>query len=85
MKVDAFEKYRPRPSDNSYRWDEIGGYVVSTIKLPDSFVVDDARYETLVYSIADGTWGTEGVQSVTEGEADAAHAAACARVRGRIQ
>lgn len=78
--------WRPSPNANSYRWDEIGGYVVSTIRFSDSIAeANGARYETLVYSIADGEWGNDGVQSVTEDEAAAAHVAACDRLRGRIQ
>lgn len=86
--VDSQEKRRPSPNRNSYRWDEIGGYVVSTIRLPEPFEeATGARYETLVYSLSDGEWGVDasGVQSDSEVEADAAHVAACNRIRGRIQ
>lgn len=54
--------HRPRPNrENSHRWDEIGGYVVSTIKFSASLAVaNDALYETLVYSIAEGKWDADG-------------------------
>ena len=86
--VDARERRKPKPSSNSYRWDEIGSYVVSTIRLSDFMAAAvDARYETLVYSCVEGAWDFDGsgVQSVTEAEANAAHVAACDRMRGRIQ
>lgn len=85
--VDDRARRKPKPSSNSYRWDEIGNYVVSTIRLPESFAHDDARFETLVYSFVDGAWDFDrsGVQSETEAEADIAHAGACDRMRGRIQ
>lgn len=74
---------------NGYRWDAIGNYIISTIKLPESFAVDGARYETLVGSTVDGKWEWDadgsGKQSETEAEADAAHEAACDRIRRRIQ
>jgi hypothetical protein len=88
MKVDMRERHSPRPNRNSYRWDEIGGYVVSTVRLPEAITaVSGVRYETLVYSVADGEWNVDGsdTQSVTDAEAAAAHDAACARIRGRIQ
>jgi hypothetical protein len=85
--VDIRKRRRPSPNDNSFRWDEIGGYIVSTVRFSDSIseANDGARYETLVYSIADGEWGSDGVQSQTEDEAIVAHVAACDRIRGRIQ
>jgi hypothetical protein len=76
------------PSRNSYRWDEIGSYIVSTVRLPESFTATLAvRYETLVYSSIEGQWNFDasGVQSSTGDEADYAHAAACDRVMARIQ
>jgi len=80
--------YRPTPNRaNNHRWDEIGGYVISTIRLPVSIAVAvDASYETLVYALVDGRWDADGsgVQSESEAEADAAHAAARDRIRGRI-
>ena len=85
--VDSQEKRSPSSNRNSYRWDEIGGYVVSTIRLPEPFEATGARYETLVYSLSDGEWDVDGsgMQSDSEVEADAAHVAACNRIRGRIQ
>lgn len=80
-------RHRLKPRDNSHRWDEIGGYGVSTIKFSASQAeANDALYETLAYSIATGKWDADGsgVQSLTEAEADAAHAAACDRIRERI-
>lgn len=88
MKVDTKERYRPRPNQNSYRWDEIGAYVVSTIRYPAALAeANGAGFETLVYSMVDGMWDPDksGVQSDTEAEAAAAHQAACDRIRGRIQ
>lgn len=79
----------PSPNrQNNYRWDEIGGYIVSTIRFPESFAAaTGAAYETLVYSCAAGAWDVdgEGVQTDTEAEANVAHDAACVRIRGRIQ
>lgn len=87
VRVDERERYKPSPNRDSYRWDEIGGYVVSTIKLPSSIAAAvDALYETLVYSCSDGAWDADGsgVQSATQADADEAHEAACDRIRGRI-
>lgn len=86
--VDARTRHKPKPTSASYRWDEIGNYVVSTVRLSDSIAeAVDARYETLVYSCVEGAWDFDGSgeQRVTEAEADTAHAAACDRMRGRIQ
>lgn len=86
--VDARERRKPTPNPNSYRWDEIGNYVVSTVRLSDSIAeAVDARYETLVYSRVEGAWDFDGscVQSETQAKADDAHEALCNRVRGRIQ
>ena len=86
--IDARERRKPKPTANSYRWDEIGNYVVSTIRLSDTMAeAVNARYETLVYSCVEGAWDFDGSgeQSVTEAEADTAHAAVCDRMRGRIQ
>ena len=86
--VDDRAARKPTPTRDSYRWDEIGNYVVSTVRLPAAMAeIVGARYETLVYSCVDGAWDFDdsNVQSVTEAEADAAHAAACDRTRGRIQ
>lgn len=78
------EPRKPSPSRNSYRWTEIDGYIVSTVSLPESY---EMQYETLVYSIVDGKWDSDGssVQRVCKVAANAAHDAACARLRGRIQ
>jgi hypothetical protein len=88
MKIDERWLHRPRPNrENTYRWDVIGGYVVSTIKFSASLsVANEAFYETLVYSCVEGKWDVDGtgVHSMTEAEADAAHVAACDRIRGRI-
>jgi hypothetical protein len=86
--VDASTRHKPKPAPNSYRWDEIGSYVVSTVRLSDSIAeAVDARYETLVYSCAEGAWDFDGsgVHSETQAKADDAHEALCNRVRGRIQ
>jgi hypothetical protein len=88
MKVDVRTRRRPSRGQNSYRWDEIGGYLVSTIRLSDAVAaVTGQRFETLVYSIAAGEWDVDdsGVQSPSESAADAAHAAACARITDRMQ
>lgn len=79
---------RPRPNQNSYRWDEIGGYIVSTIRYPAVVAeANGAGFETLVYSMVDGEWDPDksAVQSDTEDQAAAAHQAACDRIRGKIQ
>jgi hypothetical protein len=79
----------PSPNrQNNFRWDEIGGYVVSTIRLPEEIAAaSGAAYETLVYSRVSGAWDIDddGVQTDTEAEANVAHDAACVRLRGRIQ
>jgi hypothetical protein len=87
LTVDAHKRHKPSPTRNSYRWDEIGNYVVSTVRLSESIAEAlSARYETLVYSLVEGRWDFDGsgMQSDTDTEADAAHAAACDRVKGRI-
>lgn len=79
---------RTQNPKNAYRWDEIGGYIVSTIRLPRSLAASTGTlYETLVYSRAEGAWDADGsgVQSATEVEANAVHDAACDRIRGKIQ
>lgn len=86
--VDARKRHKPSPTRNSYRWDEIGNYTVSTVRLSNSIAeAISARYETLVYSYVQGEWDFDGsgMQSATLAEADVAHAAACDRVKGRIQ
>jgi hypothetical protein len=87
--VDARTRHKPKPTSASYRWDEIGNYIVSTVHFSDSIAAanEGAHFETLVYSLVEGAWDFDrsGEQSVTEAEAEAAHAAACDRMRGRIQ
>jgi hypothetical protein len=88
MDIDARTRRRPSPNRNSYRWDEIGGYVISTIRLPDEYVkATGQRFETLIYSLAAGEWDVDGsgVQTTSESAADAAHAEACALIRARVQ
>lgn len=88
MKVDTNDRHRPRPGKNSYRWDEIGGYVVSTIRFPPLVAeANGANFETIVYSMTAGEWDYDrsGVHSNTEAEADAAHQAVCDQIRGKIQ
>lgn len=88
MKIDDRVLRKPSPSRNSHRWDEIGGYVVSTVRLPKvTAEFTGLYYETLVYSLVEGRWDADnqGVQSANEAEANEEHLAACARVRGRIQ
>lgn len=87
--VDARTRHMPKPTNASFRWDEIGNYIVSTVRFSDSVAEanEGARFETLVYSVVEGAWDFDrsGEQSVTEAEAEATHARACDRVRGRIQ
>ena len=80
---------KPEKSKNAYRWDEIGSYVISTIRLPFPEAWSaalGARYETLVYAKTFDMWDVDslGVQSVDTAAADVAHDAACARIRRRI-
>jgi hypothetical protein len=78
-------RHRPSPNDSSHRWDEIGNYIISTVRFCDSIAeANGARYETLTYSIVDGEW-RDGIQSETREQADVAHVAACALIRENIQ
>lgn len=88
MAIDVQDQLRrPRPGPNSYRWDEIGPYIVSTIHLPALLRdVTGAAYETLISAVAD-RWDAigDGVHTDTQARADDAHDAACERARARIQ
>lgn len=77
----------------SYRRDRIGPYIVSTARFHDELAaVIGARYETMVFRLAEdgaftGEWEPDesAVQTTSTVDADAAHDAACERMRGRIQ
>lgn len=79
-----------------YRKDRIGPYIVSTARFPDELAaLIGARYETMVFCLGGDDartlhvdeWEADesAVQTTSTVDADAAHDAACERMRGRIQ